>query len=58
MFGDKPTCMVCGKEIQGDELVYVKMRYPKRKGMTEIKAYLNNEARFICEECFENGSAQ
>jgi hypothetical protein len=40
------------KLIIEDEMVYVKMRYPKRKGFTEIKAYLRNEGKFICEECF------
>jgi hypothetical protein len=34
---------------QGLDVLYVKMRYPKHKGMTEIKAYFNNEGRFICE---------
>ena len=43
MFGKDPKCVKCGKEIKGDEVVLVKMRYPKRKGMTEIKAYLKNE---------------
>ena len=52
MFGEKPKCTICGKEIKGDEVVYIKIRYPKRKGMTEIKAYLNNEGSFICEDCF------
>jgi hypothetical protein len=54
MFWDKPKCMVCDKEIKEDEMVFAKMRYPKRKGFTEIKAYLRNEAKFICEECFNN----
>jgi hypothetical protein len=53
VFGNKPQCSVCRKEIKGDDVVYVKMRYPKHKGMTEIKAYLKNEGRFICEECFD-----
>lgn len=53
MFNEKPTCTVCGKEIEGDEVVFIKMRYPKRKGFTEIKAYLKNEAQFTCKECFE-----
>ncbi|MFJ8071689.1 Fe3+ hydroxamate ABC transporter substrate-binding protein [Peribacillus sp. NPDC096447] len=42
-----------GKEIKGDEVVSVKIRYPKHKGMTEIKAYLKNEGSFICEACFQ-----
>jgi hypothetical protein len=41
------------KTLRGDEVVLVKMRYPKRKGMTEIKAYLKNEGSFICEACFD-----
>lgn len=44
--------MVCDQEIKGEDTVYVKMKYPKRKGFTEIKAYLRNEAQFICEDCF------
>lgn len=39
MFGKDPKCVKCGKEINGDEVVLVKMRYQKRKGMTEIRAY-------------------
>jgi hypothetical protein len=53
MFGVKPKCSNCEKEIKGNDLVYVKMRYPEKKGMTEIKAYLNNEGKFICEKCFD-----
>lgn len=52
MLGEKAEYSICKKEIKGDEVVYVKMRYPKHKGMTEIKAYLQNEGRFICEECY------
>ena len=51
MFNEAPTCSKCKKEIKGDEVVYIKMRYPKRKGFTEIKAYLKNEGHFICEAC-------
>jgi hypothetical protein len=53
MFGEKAKCSICGREIEGGEEVYVKMRWPKRKGMTEIKAYLKNEGKFICQKCFE-----
>lgn len=54
MLWDKPKCMYCNKEIKGEDMVYIKMRYPKRKGMTEIKAYLRNEGKFICEDCFHH----
>ncbi|KKK39164.1 Fe3+ hydroxamate ABC transporter substrate-binding protein [Mesobacillus campisalis] len=54
MFGEKPTCNVCRKEIKGNDVVYVKMRYPSYKGMTEITAYLKNEGSFLCEDCFNN----
>lgn len=54
MFNQQPTCMQCKKEIKAEEVVYMKMRYPKSRGFTEIKAYLNNEAQFICEACFTN----
>lgn len=50
MWNDKPVCLRCGKEIQGDEVV-IRMRYPKRKGFTEIKAYLQNEGEIICAPC-------
>ncbi|HLR42147.1 MAG TPA: Fe3+ hydroxamate ABC transporter substrate-binding protein [Pseudogracilibacillus sp.] len=52
MLWDDPTCMFCEKKIEKDEPIYVKMHYPKRKGFTEITAYLRNEARFICEACY------
>lgn len=58
MFGEKPKCSVCHKEIEDNEVIFVKMRYPKRKGMTEIKAYLKNEGRFICENCFHKKTNQ
>ncbi|MFS0891693.1 hypothetical protein [Peribacillus frigoritolerans] len=45
MFGKDPNCVKCGKEMKGDEVVLVKMRYPRRKGVTEIKAYLKNICR-------------
>jgi hypothetical protein len=51
LFGEKPKCSICDKEIKGDDVVLVKLRYPKRKGFTEIKAYLNNEGKFTCEDC-------
>lgn len=47
----EPKCSICTKEIKGNDLVYFKMRYPLRKGFTEIKAYLRNEAEIICEVC-------
>lgn len=56
MLDDKPKCRVCDKEIKDDDNVYVKMSYPKKKGFTEIKAYLRNEGKFICEGCFNNKS--
>lgn len=56
MFGEPPKCTICQKEIKGDDTILVMMRYPKRKGMTEIKAYLKNEGKFICEDCYNNNS--
>ncbi|WP_224074535.1 Fe3+ hydroxamate ABC transporter substrate-binding protein [Planococcus chinensis] len=53
LFNEKPRCASCNKEIEGDEVVFIKMSYPKRKGFTEIKAYLKNEGEFICENCFK-----
>lgn len=46
-----PICMICHKEIQGDEEVFVQLKYPKRKGFTEVKAFLNLEGKFICQKC-------
>ena len=54
MLWDKPKCVECKKEIKENDLVFVKMRYPKKKGFTEIKAYLSNEGKFICEGCFNS----
>ncbi|WP_338036889.1 Fe3+ hydroxamate ABC transporter substrate-binding protein [Metabacillus litoralis] len=42
MLWDQPKCTICNKEIKEDEDVFVKIRYPKQKGFTEIKAYLRN----------------
>ncbi|AYV66255.1 MULTISPECIES: Fe3+ hydroxamate ABC transporter substrate-binding protein [Niallia] len=52
MFKVKPQCSNCGKHIERNEVVFVKMRYPERKGMTEIKAFIQNEGKLICEACF------
>ncbi|MEY9973522.1 DNA-directed RNA polymerase subunit RPC12/RpoP [Lysinibacillus sp. RC46] len=46
-----PKCMKCSNKIKHDEEIFVQIRYPKRKGFTEIKAYLNLEGKFICKEC-------
>ncbi len=53
MFKIEPKCSKCGKGIKGNEEVYIQMKYPARKGFTEIKAYLQNEGQFICEKCME-----
>ncbi|MDF2858536.1 MAG: Fe3+ hydroxamate transporter substrate-binding protein [Neobacillus sp.] len=51
-----PKCSICRKEIKGNDVVFVKMRYQNYKGMTEITAYLRNEGSFICEDCFNKKS--
>ncbi|WP_074508909.1 Fe3+ hydroxamate ABC transporter substrate-binding protein [Planococcus glaciei] len=56
LFNEKPKCASCDKEIEGDEVVFIKMRFPKRKGFTEVKAYLKNEGEFICEACISDVS--
>ncbi|MBM7602522.1 hypothetical protein JOC75_000492 [Metabacillus crassostreae] len=56
MLLEQPRCTICDKEIKEDEDVFVKIRYPKQKGFTEIKAYLRNEGKFICEDCIESKS--
>ncbi|MFX0571876.1 Fe3+ hydroxamate ABC transporter substrate-binding protein [Bacillus pumilus] len=50
---EEPTCASCRKKIEGNEEVYVKLVYPKRKGMTEVKAWLRNEGVFYCKACTE-----
>ncbi|MED3973263.1 Fe3+ hydroxamate ABC transporter substrate-binding protein [Priestia megaterium] len=39
MFGIKEQCSVCQKEIQPNEEVWMRMKYPSKRGMTEIKAF-------------------
>lgn len=46
-----PTCIKCQAEIKEDEEVFVKLTYPKRKGFTEVKAYLSLDGKFICSKC-------
>lgn len=48
---NKPKCMKCHTEIKEEEEVLVQLKYPKRKGFTEIKAFLNLEGKFICKFC-------
>jgi hypothetical protein len=52
MFSRPSTCSVCGKPIEKNELIYVRMRYPSYRGMVEIKAFLQQEGTIICEGCF------
>lgn len=47
MFGTIPTCHNCVKEIKKDVDAFVIIRYPKRKGITEITAYLKMKVQFI-----------
>lgn len=56
MFKTEAKCTLCSKKIQPYEEVYIKIRYPKTRGFTEIKAFLNNEGQFICEDCFYKSS--
>lgn len=56
MFGEKTKCIMCNKEIKGNDVVYVKIRYPMYKGMTEITAFLKNEGTLICENCYHKQS--
>ncbi|WNF24712.1 Fe3+ hydroxamate ABC transporter substrate-binding protein [Mesobacillus jeotgali] len=51
MFKITPQCSVCKKEIQANEEIFVKMRYPETKGMTEIKAFIKYQGKIICEVC-------
>ncbi|QDP41970.1 Fe3+ hydroxamate ABC transporter substrate-binding protein [Radiobacillus deserti] len=44
-------CSKCKRKIEDGEEAYFKLRYPKKKGFTEIKAYLSNESRTICTNC-------
>ncbi|MGG0239266.1 Fe3+ hydroxamate ABC transporter substrate-binding protein [Bacillus rhizoplanae] len=46
-----PKCIYCKEDIKKDEQALVIVPYPKKKGITEIKAYLNLEGKFICENC-------
>jgi hypothetical protein len=52
MFSRSPTCSFCGKPIEKNEPIYVRMRYPVYRGMVEIKAFLQQEGIIICEGCF------
>lgn len=56
MLRSKPKCMKCATVIEEDDIVCVKMGYLKRKSLTEIKAYLHNEGKFICENCFHTNA--
>lgn len=49
----RPICSTCEKDIKGRDVVYVKMKYPTTRGMTEIKAYLQTNGEFICEACYK-----
>lgn len=44
---EEPACTSCQKKIEENEEVYVKLVYPKKRGMTEVKAWLRNEGRLL-----------
>jgi hypothetical protein len=48
MFSLSPTCSVCGKPIEKNKPIYVRMRYPSYRGMVEITAFLKHEGTIIC----------
>ena len=52
MFEIKERCSVCQKEIQPNEEVWMRMKYLSKRGMTEIKAFLHQEAQLVCMDCF------
>jgi hypothetical protein len=52
MFGStKAKCSKCKREIRNNEPILVKLRYPEKRGMAEIRAFLKQEGTIICEEC-------
>lgn len=46
-------CSVCGREVEGDEEIYAKMKAPEKMAMVEIKAYLKKNSEIICQDCYE-----
>ncbi|MFD0942781.1 Fe3+ hydroxamate ABC transporter substrate-binding protein [Savagea faecisuis] len=46
-------CSVCGREVEGDEEIYAKMKAPEKTAMVEIKAYLKKNSEIICKDCYE-----
>lgn len=51
MFKLETKCSMCGKEIQGNEEVIIKLRFPEKRGMTEIKAFLTHMGLITCLDC-------
>lgn len=49
----KPVCMYCKNEIQKTEDALVIVPYPKKKGFTEVQAFLKLEGKFVCTACQE-----
>ncbi len=58
MFKGSAKCSNCGKDIDANEEIYAKMKYPKNKMMIEIKAYLEKNSEIICKKCFEQSNTQ
>lgn len=57
-FREKPRCVLCKKEIDKGEAALVELRYPAKKGFTEIQAYLQNEGTFYCASCAQKTRRQ
>ncbi|WP_245154051.1 Fe3+ hydroxamate ABC transporter substrate-binding protein [Jeotgalibacillus proteolyticus] len=52
VFGEKPKCSGYGKEIKGNDVVLVRMRYPMYKGMTEKKHFYGMKVVLSVQDCF------
>lgn len=47
-------CSVCGREVEGDEEIYAKMKAPEKTAMVEIKAYLKKTVKSFVKIVMKN----
>ncbi|PGK52004.1 Fe3+ hydroxamate ABC transporter substrate-binding protein [Priestia megaterium] len=50
----KPICSVCKQPIKGNDVIYVRMRYPTVDWTANVRNYLHDHGTFICETCNNN----
>ncbi|BAC12116.1 hypothetical protein [Oceanobacillus iheyensis HTE831] len=47
----KPQCSECGKKIEPNEEIFLKLRYPFYEGTVRICKYIETQTTIYCMKC-------